>query len=134
MAGNSDTQLTRSLTATVTQTQTIISPLPLASEIAGYEQILPGSADRILSMVEKESEHRRILEKKALELEGRDSLISMVTSGLLAVLVISCIVGLIIGGYTEGAGILAGSSIVSVIAVAFFKIKKSDDNQPPDSN
>ena len=134
MAENNDTRLTRSLTATVTQTQTIISPLPLASEFAGYEQVLPGSANRILTMVEKESEHRRELEKKALKLEGRDALISMVTSGLIAILVISCIVGLIIGGYTEGAGILAGSSVVSVIAMAFFKNKKSDNNNLPDSN
>lgn len=132
MAEDSDVKVVRSLQATFTQKVT--SPLPLASEIKGYEEILPGSADRILTMVEKESEHRRELEKRALELEGRDALFSMGIAATVAVIDISGIVGLILGGYTEGAGILAGSSVVSLIAVLFNFRKKVDNNLPPNED
>ncbi|MDR1100263.1 MAG: DUF2335 domain-containing protein [Treponema sp.] len=33
-------------------------PLPTSREFQGYEQVLPGAADRILAIAEKESEHR----------------------------------------------------------------------------
>jgi len=42
-------------------------PLPTASEFSGYEQTLPGAADRILALAEKEAEHRRKNEDKLLE-------------------------------------------------------------------
>ena len=38
-------------------------PIPAASELAKYETILPGSADRIITMAEKQSEHRHAIEK-----------------------------------------------------------------------
>lgn len=34
-------------------------PLPTPEDFAGYEEALPGAADRILSMAEEESRHRR---------------------------------------------------------------------------
>ncbi|MDR1301742.1 MAG: DUF2335 domain-containing protein [Treponema sp.] len=34
-------------------------PLPSSHDFAGYEHTLPGAADRILTITEKEAEHRR---------------------------------------------------------------------------
>ncbi|MCL1947802.1 MAG: DUF2335 domain-containing protein [Chitinivibrionia bacterium] len=42
-------------------------PLPPATEFAQYEQILNGAAQRILTLAEKEAEHRRIIENKMLK-------------------------------------------------------------------
>jgi uncharacterized membrane protein len=39
-------------------------PLPTSREFAGYEQVLPGAADRILTITEKEAEHRRANQDK----------------------------------------------------------------------
>ena len=36
-----------------------VGPLPPSKEFGGYEQALPGAANRILAMAEQESEHRR---------------------------------------------------------------------------
>ncbi len=44
-------------------------PIPPPSYLSGYEQLLPGAADRILKMAEKETEHRQAMEKKALDAE-----------------------------------------------------------------
>lgn len=38
-------------------------PLPPADQIRAYEEALPGSADRILAMAERQQEHRLALEK-----------------------------------------------------------------------
>ena len=41
-------------------------PIPPPSIIEGYERVLPGSADRIISMAEKQSEHRQKMEDKMI--------------------------------------------------------------------
>lgn len=41
-------------------------PLPHPEDLAKYEQVLPGSADRIISMAEQQAEHRRTLEKTVI--------------------------------------------------------------------
>ncbi|MBI1739603.1 MAG: DUF2335 domain-containing protein [Acidobacteriales bacterium] len=38
-------------------------PLPHPEDLAKYEQVLPGSADRIIRMAERQAEHRQNLEK-----------------------------------------------------------------------
>jgi uncharacterized membrane protein len=55
-------------------------PLPTSNEFAGYERVLPGAAERILSMAEKEAEHRRendnTLISASVRLSGRGQLIA----------------------------------------------------------
>jgi len=40
-------------------------PLPRPSVLQGYESVLSGAADRIISMAEKQSEHRKEMERLA---------------------------------------------------------------------
>jgi len=50
-----------------TQAQTIYQgPLPRPEDFAAYERVLPGAADRILAMAEKQATHRQGMERKAL--------------------------------------------------------------------
>lgn len=42
-------------------------PLPAPEDIAKYEKTLPGSAERILSMAEKQQEHRMESEQKIID-------------------------------------------------------------------
>jgi hypothetical protein len=41
-------------------------PLPPPSMLQGYENVLPGCADRIVTLMEQQSAHRRELEKRAI--------------------------------------------------------------------
>lgn len=50
-------------------------PMPPPNILNGYEKILPGAADRILSMAETQSKHRQLMEKKMIEAEARDGLL-----------------------------------------------------------
>ena len=54
-----------------TQTVLFTGPLPVAHEFAKYEQTLPGTADRLLSITEKEVEHRHKNENNMVKLNGR---------------------------------------------------------------
>jgi len=53
-------------------------PLPPPQDFAEYEQTLPGVADRILSMAEKQAGHRQALENKAMNVEGLNSLLRII--------------------------------------------------------
>ncbi len=41
-------------------------PIPPPQALKGYEEVLPGSADRILKMAEQQQEHRMKMENKAI--------------------------------------------------------------------
>lgn len=48
------------------ETRIFSGPLPPPEVFGKFEQILPGSADRILKMAEGQSSHRQFLEKKVV--------------------------------------------------------------------
>lgn len=56
-------------TTTVTQTQVKahMGPLPAPEVLAGYEHVLPGSAERIMAMAERQQESRLTLESRQLQ-------------------------------------------------------------------
>src|ERR1700687_4427800 len=41
-------------------------PLPRPEDFAAYERVLPGAADRILKMAEKQGDHRQLLERRVI--------------------------------------------------------------------
>lgn len=51
-----------------TETQSLLyaGPIPMASELAKYEQVCPGSANRIIVMAEKQETHRHGLENAVI--------------------------------------------------------------------
>lgn len=48
-------------------------PIPAASELKKYEEILPGAADRILTMAEKQATHRQKLESTVVDSNVKNS-------------------------------------------------------------
>jgi uncharacterized membrane protein len=56
----------QSPTQFVIQQQSFIGPIPPPQIMEAYERILPGSADRILRMAEKQSDHRQGLERQVV--------------------------------------------------------------------
>ena len=55
------------------QTQSFSGPIPHPSDFAEYERVLPGTAERILSMAERESAFRHEAERKRLALAEEDA-------------------------------------------------------------
>lgn len=52
-------------------------PIPPPNIIKGYEDILPGAAERIISMAERQSAHRQEMERVMVNAEARDSLLGV---------------------------------------------------------
>lgn len=53
-------------------------PIPPPDLLGSYEKVLPGLAERIVAMAERESDHRRTMEKEAqrFELEANNKLVA----------------------------------------------------------
>lgn len=97
------------------QTQAIFAqkfhqgPLPPQEEFAGYERTLTGAADRILTMAERQSEHRQQIELETLHADNaaRDRQITVEDSRIRGTLLNERI-GQILG-FAIAAGCLGGA-------------------------
>ena len=87
-------------------------PLPPAQQLERYNQIFPGCADRIVTMAEKQSDHRQDLEK--LELR-----VGISSERLGAVLAFLVVMSAIFGGLyliTIGKDAMGMAAIISSLA------------------
>ena len=94
-------------------------PLPTSKEFNGYEQTLPGAADRILTMAEKESEHRRTNETKIVDHSVKKSGRGQIFAFILALFSLGLVFFSILKGEPLGAivpAIIALSSLIAVFA------------------
>ncbi|MBO5145317.1 MAG: DUF2335 domain-containing protein [Lachnospiraceae bacterium] len=104
-------------------------PIPPPNILSGYEELLPGAADRILSMAERQTQHRHSMEKKIIETEARDSLLGIIFGFALG---IGCVVAAIIMvfAYPEAAGVVSaavlGGSGVASIAITSINRNKAN--------
>lgn len=85
-------------------------PIPHPRILKGYEEIIPGAADRILSMAESEAQHRHEIDNKCVKADSRDSLLGIISAFILG---LSCIVGgiLVIIMVPKTIGIVSGTVI-----------------------
>ncbi len=51
--------------------QFFAGPLPLPQVLEGYDQALPGLAERIATMAEDEAKHRRVIERERLNIDSK---------------------------------------------------------------
>lgn len=103
-------------------------PIPHPRIIEGYEKIIPGAADRILTMAEKEAEHRHEMDGKFYKTDSRDSLLGILSAFILTgILAIGGIVIILKVPETWGTVtgcIMAGGS-VGTILTTFIKGTKA---------
>lgn len=92
-------------------------PLPPASEIRAYEEILPGSADRILRMAEDQAHHRQGLEKTAVDGGSRRSWWGLFLGFGISVIVIAASVLLVLKGHTVAGTVLGSADLVTLATV-----------------
>ena len=99
--------------------------MPSADEYAGYEIVLPGVADRILTMAEKQSGHRQILEKRELEIDAQNSLLGTIFAFAFATVTMCGSFFLIYNG-REIAGSVLGSASPASVVTAFRQSRKQE--------
>lgn len=82
-------------------------PLPPPSMLRGYEDVLPGAADRIFTLMEQQSTHRQELESTVLDQNSRSRDRGQIFAFVLCALVIG-------GGF---GAIYLGQSLVGMAAI-----------------
>lgn len=96
-------------------------PIPPPELLGGYEKILPGAADRILAMAEKQADHRRAMEKTVVESGSRDSKLGLICGTIVCISVM--VVGLLLSLITEAAVVgafMSLSSLASLVGVFIY--------------
>ena len=97
-------------------------PLPHPEHLGKYDEICPGAADRIITVFEKQSEHRRGLEEKVVTSNIRNERLGQKLAFTLALLVIGSGVYLLATG-KNALGLTATLSPLAVLTGVFFGAK-----------
>lgn len=92
--------------ATVTVAQAYSGPLPPPSDLAEYNAIVPGMAERLLAKFEDQADHRMALEKHVIFWDVRRANGGLIAAFVFGVVVLIASVLLILNGH-ESAGVTA---------------------------
>lgn len=92
-------------------------PLPPPHILSQYNEIVPGAADRIISLAENQSEHRQKIENKIIESDIKNSRLGL-HYGLIIGL-ISVIGGTIciLNGHEVPGSIIGGTGLTGLVGV-----------------
>lgn len=103
----------------VTQQEVTVrsAPLPEPSELRGYEEVLPGAADRIVSMAEGFADHKQRCDTTALRGAVVERRLGQIFAFLavLAVLLFSYLA--LLAGFETYATAIATTTLVSLVAI-----------------
>lgn len=104
--------------AQVSQAQFVYrGPLPPAAQLKGYEDVLPGAADRIITMAETQSTHRQQIEKAVIAARTRDSLLGILGAIILAVSILIGSVVCILANHDAAGGVMITGVLVALCTV-----------------
>ncbi|MGO8761567.1 MAG: DUF2335 domain-containing protein [Desulfobaccales bacterium] len=96
------------------------APLPPPSELEEYERVLAGSAERIFTMAESQSNHRQGLENKALSIEGRNSILGIISALIIGVVGLSIAGFCVYTGHDTAGAALGGTTLVSLVGTFIY--------------
>lgn len=108
-----------------------VGPIPSPEVMFGYEKVIPGAANRILEMAERQSAHRIELEKIAIPSQLKESARGQMYGFILAIMLILAGVGLTVVGYSN-VGITIFSITILSLAGLFIngKIRQRREDNP----
>jgi len=104
-------------------------PIPPPNQLAEFEAIIPGSAERILKMAEQEGEHTREIQRRAVIADIRSQYLGQIFGLIFSLGTVIMIYWLAMAGHEVVASILAGATLATV-SIAFIGQKKQRE-QPP---
>jgi uncharacterized membrane protein len=92
-------------------------PVPPPAVLEGYENILPGAAERILSMAENDAEHQREIEKDALNYQYKENRRGQYFGIIVVALCMIAVMVALFFGYEKAASIIGGTTVVGLVTV-----------------
>lgn len=114
------------LIAGFTQIQSFSGPIPPPNVLQGYEDVLKGSAERILSMAEKQSNHRIEMESTVVKRGLNQKSWGVAIGGIALFVILGMVTGFALLGLLWLAGILATTTLLIVLCVFVLGKEPSD--------
>ena len=96
---------------------TFSGPIPHPTILKGYEEVLLGSADRILSMTEKEGEHRRKIETELVKNDNIRSYLGQIAGFTIAIVGLGGSIYLGINDKVWASGIMGAGTLTGLVTV-----------------
>lgn len=92
-------------------------PLPPPQILKGYNGILPGAAERIMCMAERQAQHRQEIESDTLNAEIRDGRRGQLFGFIIAMTAVLGAIYCFSMGYTTGGSIIGLSTVTGLVSV-----------------
>ena len=102
--------------ATVQQT-TFSGPIPHPELLRGYNEIVPGAAERILAMAERDAAHQRVMEAAALQAARSEVRLGQWLGFCIGMAVLSTCIAALFLGSPWVASILGSTTVVGLVSV-----------------
>ena len=113
------------LQAVHTEMATYSGPIPPANQLSQYEQVLPGAADRIITMAEKQSQHRQEIEKVSIRTNARNSTLGVWFGFILGILTIAGGVFLAYNGRELSGSLIGSAGLIGLVSVFVYGTRSS---------
>ena len=99
-------------------------PIPPPEILNKYNEFLPGAADRIISMAERQSAHRQEIEKIVIKSSTRDSMLGLIFGLTIGLAGLAGSAYCITSGYQVGGSIIGVVDLVSLVGVFVYGAKQ----------
>lgn len=128
-------QITQKIEAKSIQSTGLL-PHPVVLE--QYNRILPNASDRIISMAEKEQEHRHKMQEKLIDAQILDTKLERNEKRLeqifgLSISIVSILSGSVtaISGFPWAGGVIGSAGVVGLVSVFVLGRREQDIQSPP---
>ncbi|MCD4830777.1 MAG: DUF2335 domain-containing protein [Anaerohalosphaeraceae bacterium] len=111
-------------------------PLPPPQVLSQYDEIIPNGAERIMVMAEKQGEHRRTLEKTALDTDSRNSLLGVIFAFVIGIVTVVTGAIVIIKGHSWPGTLLGSAGLIGLVSVFIYgtQQKRQERKSKADEN
>ena len=115
----------RTVTQVAMQSASWQGPLPPPSQLAQFDAVVPGCAERIIRMAEQEGEHAREVQMRAVKATVIGQYLGQAFALVLAASAMVASYLLAMSGHDGVAAILGGTTLTTVV-LAFLQRKRDD--------
>src|SRR3989338_5638440 len=111
--------------------QSFSGPLPPPEVLQKFEEVVPGSADRIIKMAEGQFAHRIDLEKKVISSDIQQSKYGQILGFVIAIAGLLVAMVVTIQGYQAAGSIIGGATLASLVGVFMYgsKVRSEERKQ-----
>lgn len=92
-------------------------PLPPPQLMEGYEQVLKGSAERILAMAEAQTQHRIKQENTIVKRSLNQKLLGLIFGGICTIALLLIVYNLAQNGHDWLAGVLGTTTVLGILSI-----------------